>query len=226
MVGRKQNRGRGQATRRRTLPRALVLGVIAVAGAYVLVSGAFLYLVPPENVTSDRTFVAQAGAVLFGRAGGICSRRRSGLRRRKHGSDDHVCPRASITRWRKMDSSCRAVAQSSSAYLALLRCDHDPGIDDARCWSCWAPSNKSSPIPICGGVVPRADRLPHCSCFARGTGSAATVGTPGYPVTPLVFLVLVAVCWCWSRCTRRGRRCLGFVVVSAGLPVYAFSGAD
>lgn len=55
---------------RRTLPRALVLGVLAVTAVYVLISGIFLYLVPLEKVTSDETFVAQAGAVLFGPAGG------------------------------------------------------------------------------------------------------------------------------------------------------------
>ncbi|MGA9565629.1 MAG: amino acid permease, partial [Candidatus Korobacteraceae bacterium] len=53
----------------RTLPRALVLGVLAVVAAYVLVSAVFVYLIPPESVTSDHTFVAQAGAILFGRSG-------------------------------------------------------------------------------------------------------------------------------------------------------------
>jgi len=53
----------------RTLPRALVLGVLGVVAAYVVVSGVFLYLVPIESVTSDQTFVAQAGTVLFGKAG-------------------------------------------------------------------------------------------------------------------------------------------------------------
>ncbi len=55
----------------RTLPRALVLGVIAVTVVYILVSGVFLYLVPLEKVTSDETFVAQAGHILFGPAGGV-----------------------------------------------------------------------------------------------------------------------------------------------------------
>jgi len=55
---------------RRTLPRAMVLGVLAVIAAYILVSAVFLYLVPVEKVASDETFVAQAGAVLFGPAGG------------------------------------------------------------------------------------------------------------------------------------------------------------
>ncbi|MFZ3218349.1 MAG: amino acid permease [Candidatus Acidiferrales bacterium] len=55
----------------RTLPRALVLGVLAVTAVYVVISTVFIYLVPIEKVTSDGTFVAQAGAVLFGSAGAV-----------------------------------------------------------------------------------------------------------------------------------------------------------
>jgi APA family basic amino acid/polyamine antiporter len=54
----------------RTLPRALVLGVLAVTLVYISVSAVFIYLVPLEQVTSDQTFVAQAGERLFGRIGG------------------------------------------------------------------------------------------------------------------------------------------------------------
>ncbi|MBA3241964.1 MAG: amino acid permease, partial [Acidobacteria bacterium] len=54
----------------RTLPRALVYGVLAVTLVYVLTSAAFVYLVPVERVTSGETFAAQAGEALFGRAGG------------------------------------------------------------------------------------------------------------------------------------------------------------
>jgi APA family basic amino acid/polyamine antiporter len=55
----------------RILPRALVLGVTIVTVVYVGVSTVFIYLVPIERVTSEETFVAQAGEVLFGTAGGI-----------------------------------------------------------------------------------------------------------------------------------------------------------
>jgi APA family basic amino acid/polyamine antiporter len=55
----------------RTLPRALVVGVLAVTSVYVIISTVFIYLVPIEKVASDGTFVAQAGEVLFGPAGGI-----------------------------------------------------------------------------------------------------------------------------------------------------------
>jgi APA family basic amino acid/polyamine antiporter len=55
----------------RTLPRALVLGVLAVITVYIVISAVFIYLVPIEKVSSDATFVAQAGAVLFGPPGAI-----------------------------------------------------------------------------------------------------------------------------------------------------------
>ena len=54
----------------RALPRALILGVIIVTLVYILTSAVFLYLVPLDSVTSGETFAAQAGEVLFGRAGG------------------------------------------------------------------------------------------------------------------------------------------------------------
>lgn len=53
----------------RTLPRALLYGVMIVTLVYILTSTVFFYLVPLEAVTSGETFAAQAGAVLFGRAG-------------------------------------------------------------------------------------------------------------------------------------------------------------
>jgi APA family basic amino acid/polyamine antiporter len=50
----------------RTMPRALALGVAVVTVVFILVSGAFQYLVPSQNVTTDASFVAQAGEALFG----------------------------------------------------------------------------------------------------------------------------------------------------------------
>ena len=54
----------------RTLPRALILGVAIVTLVYILTSAVFVYLVPLESVSSAETFAAQAGEVLFGPAGG------------------------------------------------------------------------------------------------------------------------------------------------------------
>ncbi len=55
----------------RTFPRALAIGVIAVTAVYIVISAVFIYLVPIGKVSSDGIFVAQAGEVLFGPAGGI-----------------------------------------------------------------------------------------------------------------------------------------------------------
>ncbi len=55
----------------RNLPRALMIGVVAITVIYVLTSAVFFYLVPLAAVTSDETFAAQAGEALFGRIGGI-----------------------------------------------------------------------------------------------------------------------------------------------------------
>jgi APA family basic amino acid/polyamine antiporter len=54
----------------RTLPRALAFGVIIVTSIYILISAVFLYLIRVERVTSGETFAAQAGEALFGRTGG------------------------------------------------------------------------------------------------------------------------------------------------------------
>jgi APA family basic amino acid/polyamine antiporter len=54
---------------RRTLPRALVLGVALVTVVYIAVSVVFLYLVPAERIASGEAFAALAGRALFGRTG-------------------------------------------------------------------------------------------------------------------------------------------------------------
>ena len=54
----------------RTVPRALALGVAIITFVYIATSAVFLYLVPLERVTSGETFAAQAGEALFGPAGG------------------------------------------------------------------------------------------------------------------------------------------------------------
>jgi len=57
---------------KRGLPRALLLGLSIVTVVYIAVSVVFLYLVRPDQITSDETaFAALAGKALFGRAGEI-----------------------------------------------------------------------------------------------------------------------------------------------------------
>ena len=54
---------------RRTLPLAFFFGVAVVTAVYLLISVAFLAVVPIERVTSNTAFVSQFGDSLFGTAG-------------------------------------------------------------------------------------------------------------------------------------------------------------
>jgi APA family basic amino acid/polyamine antiporter len=58
---------------KRTMPRALVLGVSIVTVVYVAVSLVFLYLVAPERIADEKgtAFAALAGDALFGRWGEV-----------------------------------------------------------------------------------------------------------------------------------------------------------
>ena len=55
----------------KNVPRALLVGVVALTFIYILTSAVFYYLVPLAAVTNDETFAAQAGEALFGKTGGI-----------------------------------------------------------------------------------------------------------------------------------------------------------
>jgi len=54
---------------RRTLPVAFLCGVALVTGVYILVSAAFLAVLPLDHLTSNNAFVAEFGGVLFGAPG-------------------------------------------------------------------------------------------------------------------------------------------------------------
>jgi basic amino acid/polyamine antiporter, APA family len=55
---------------KRNLPLAFTCGVLLVTLVYLLVSFAFLSVVPVERIVSNTAFVAQFGQALFGNAGG------------------------------------------------------------------------------------------------------------------------------------------------------------
>jgi APA family basic amino acid/polyamine antiporter len=53
----------------KNLPRAFTLGVLLVTAVYLLISFAFLYVLPLEKIVSNSAFVSQFGSALFGSAG-------------------------------------------------------------------------------------------------------------------------------------------------------------
>lgn len=55
----------------RTMPRALLIGLAIVTLVYILTTLAFIYVIPIAGIGSGDAFVAQVGAVLMGRSGGV-----------------------------------------------------------------------------------------------------------------------------------------------------------
>jgi basic amino acid/polyamine antiporter, APA family len=205
----------------RTLPRAMLLGVLIVTAVYILVSTAFLYLLPLSQVTTDEAFVAQAGAVLFGRAGGMI-----------FAAIVVVCVLSSLAAF--MMSAPRvyyAMARDGLFVNAMARTHPRFG----------TPANAillqgsvATILVVIGtfqqiiayfifvAVVFLA--LAGAGLFvarARNQGVKPVFVTPAYPVPAVVFLVLMFALLVLLALHSPREAILGTAVVAAGLPVYA-----
>ena len=178
---------------RRTLPRALLLGVALVTVVYVLISLVFLYLVPPERIDSREAFAALAGEALFGRAGGVVlslivivtvagepGRAADGDAPRllRHGARRAVLPRGGRAPSPVPDPGPR---------------HRHPGRRWPACWRSWAPSTQILAyfvVPTVVFVVLTVAAVFVLRRRARAGGEPLSV--PWHPLPPLLFLVPTA----------------------------------
>ena len=208
----------------RTMPRALALGVLAVTAIYILTSAVFLYLVPLERVASGETFAAQAGEALFGPAGGqifaaivIVAVLGSlfallmALPRVYYAmARDGVFFKAVAVVHPRFGTPVRAVAvQAAFASLLVVLGTFQQIL--------------SYFIFVTVGFL--ALTVAGLLVLRRREGAAA-YRIPGYPVTPLLFLVLVAVLLVLLAGHDPLQAALGVGIVALGAPVYwlAFRG--
>ena len=208
----------------RTMPRALALGVLAVTATYILTSAVFLYLVPLERVTSGETFAAQAGEALFWPAGGqifaaivIVAVLGSlfallmALPRVYYAmARDGVFFKAVAVVHPRFGTPVRAVAvQAAFASLLVVLGTFQQIL--------------SYFIFVTVGFL--ALTVAGLLVLRRREGAAA-YRIPGYPVTPLLFLVLVAVLLVLLAGHDPLQAALGVGIVALGAPVYwlAFRG--
>jgi len=208
----------------RTMPRALALGVLAVTAIYILTSAVFLYLVPLERVTSGETFAAQAGEALFGPAGGqifaaivIVAVLGSlfallmALPRVYYAmARDGVFFKAVAVVHPRFGTPVRAVAVQAAfaSFLVVLGT-----FQQILAYFIFVTVGFLA-LTVAGLLVLR-----------RREGAAA-YRIPGYPVTPLLFLVLVAVLLVLLAGHDPLQAALGVGIVALGAPVYwlAFRG--
>jgi APA family basic amino acid/polyamine antiporter len=202
-----------------TLPRALIYGVTILTAVYILTSAAFLYLVPLEQITSGETFVAQAGEALFGRLGGQAL--------------------SIIVIVAVMGSLVAVTMSAPRVYFALARdglfipaaaAIHPRYGTPAR--AIMVQAMLASLLVLVGTfntiisyfifvvVIFIALTVGALFVLRRKAPDAITYRTPGYPATPIIFLVSIVLLLFLLGGHNPKQALLGVGVVALGLPVY------
>jgi APA family basic amino acid/polyamine antiporter len=194
------------------------LGVAIITVIYIVTSAVFLYLVPLDRVTSGETFAAQAGEALFGAAGGkvfalivIVAVLGSllgllmALPRVYYAmANDGVFFKAIATVHPRFGTPARAIAIQAaiaSLYVALGTFNQIIG------YFIFVT------VLFVGMTVAGLFRI-------RRRAPPAAYATWGYPVIPVLFLVLVAGLLVLLAGNNPVRAALGVGIVALGVPVY------
>lgn len=203
----------------RTLPRALIFGVVIVTLVYILTSAVFLYLVPLEAVSSGETFAAQAGEVLFGKAGGQVF--------------------SVIVIVAVLGSLAALIMSAPRVYFAMARDGlffpfvaalHPRFGTPARAIGLQAvlatilvmQGSFNDIISYFVFVVVIFIALTISALFVLRRKQPNNAGylTPGYPVTPVIFLLLVGLLLVLLGSNSPKESAVGAAVVALGIPVY------
>jgi len=203
----------------RTLPRALAIGVAVITAVYVLTSAVFLYLVPLERVTSGETFAAQAGEALFGPVGGSVF--------------------AGIVIVAVLGSILALLMALPRAYYAMARdglffkavAAVHPRFGTPA-WAIALQAVLASLLVVVGTFGQIISYFIFITVLFVGLTVAAlfvlrrrdvsdpAYRTPGYPVTPVFFLTLVAGLLVLLAGHNPLQAALGVGIVALGVPVY------
>lgn len=203
----------------RTIPRALALGVSLVTVVYILTSMVFIYLVPLERVTSGETFAAQAGEALFGAAGarvlagivilavlGSLLALLMALPRVYYAmAKDGVFFRGVGELHPRFATPARAIAlQAALASVLVLL----------------GTFNQIVSYFIFITVLFLGLTVAALFVLRRREGPSPAYSAPGYPVTPAIFLVLVAVMLLLLAGNSPAQAAFGTCIVVLGVPIY------
>ncbi|HKR01632.1 MAG TPA: amino acid permease [Pyrinomonadaceae bacterium] len=209
----------------KTLPRALLLGLLVVTLVYVLTSAAFLYLVPPEQVptdeTSAQTFAAQVGLALFGGTGGkifsgivaasllgsLAAYIMAAPRVYYAMARDHLFIKQVAAVHQRFGTPARAIAlQALLASLLVI-----VGTFDAIIAYFFFVTIVFIALTVAAIFVLRRK---------SGVGASTLYRTPGYPLTPAFFLLIITAMLCLLAANNPKQALLGVGVVALGVPVY------
>jgi len=203
----------------RTMPRAFVYGLLIVTAIYILTSATFVYLVPMEQVTDGQAFAAQVGEVLFGRPGAQVF--------------------SAVVIVAVVGSLAAIIMSAPRVYFAMARdglffpaasAIHPRFNTPARCIALQAVL--ASVLVLSGSfekiiayfffVVLVFVALTVFGIFVlrRRKPVALEYSTPGYPVTPIVFMLVVLLMLVLLGISQPKQSFMGVGVVALGVPVY------
>jgi APA family basic amino acid/polyamine antiporter len=205
----------------RTLPRALGIGVLIVTVVYLLTSAVFLYLVPLEQATSGEAFAAQAGQAIFGTAG---ARIFSGI--------VIISVMTSLAVYLMVAPRVYYAMAKDGLFFRGISAIHSRFGTPAR--AILLQATLASIMVALGSfdqvvaylifVTVLFVALTVASLFVlrRRPAPAGAYRTTGYPVTPLIFLVMVTVLLFLLGSNNPKEAALGIGVLALGWPVYRF----
>jgi iron complex outermembrane receptor protein len=204
---------------KRTLPRALALGVGIATVVYILTSAAFIRLVPIEASGSGPAFAAQAGSALFGAEGGrvfaaivliaiagsLAAVLMTAPRVYVAMARDGLFPAAVGRLHPRLGTPVRAIAIQAGLACVIVSL---AGFDAILSYFVFVT------VAFVALTVVGMFRLPR--------PNADGFRIPGHPVTPVAFLLLLATILALMGAGRPLQAALGVVVVAMGIPVYLF----
>ena len=202
----------------RTVPRALVLGVSIVTVVYIAISAVFLYLVVAGRIDTGQAFAALAGEALFGRTGGTIF--------------------AAIVIVTVLGSLAAILMASPRVYYAMAR--------DGLFFPAFAAVDtaRGAPIPaivlqaVLASLVAMTGSFDQILAYfvvptvifisltvsavfvlRRSSSTVPSLRTPGYPISPLMFLIPIVALIVLLIMGNPFHSMIGLVVVLLGVPI-------
>ncbi len=203
----------------RVLPRALALGVAIVTLVYILTSAVFLYLVPFEGTASGSAFLATAGELMFGPTGG-----------RVFAAIVLVAVLGSMAAFLMAAPRVYYAMAKDGLFLRGMAAVHPRFGTPVRAIAVQAVLGSILlALGSFGEIVAYFVFVTLCFIALTVAGlyrlprpAAGTFRVPGYPVTPIGFLVLLGLLLLLLGAGRPTQAAAGVAVMLLGVPVYRF----
>ena len=200
----------------RSVPRALTIGVLSVMLIYIIATVGFIYVIPIDAVREGQAFVAQVGQAIVGPAGGtvvalvvmvcvlgsLAALQMMAPRLYVAMAEDGLFPAAAAAVHQRFGTPARAIAIQAVLAATLVAIGT---FDTIVAYFVFITVVFIAAVVASVFVLRRRDPSFH---------------VPGYPWTPAVFLVMVAVLLTLLVLNNPLQALLGVVVVAAALPVY------